>query len=186
MLLAAGCGKKAVPTAADATPAPGDVASGPRIMPAVAADYDQLMPEVPAGYTACTKTVFDPRIDPKTATERLEAWKGEAAKFPPSLHPVDVRDASGVRDDDATPDDKRQEGIVTLPRGVLEMRFPGRLSTIRTARRAAKPEYERNPDAPSDFVRAPLGVEARVMIGGAGSTAVRALRIQTWSSTCSS
>ena len=45
------------------------------------------------------------------------------------------------------------------------MRFPGRLSTIRTARRAAQPEYPRHPDDASEYVLAPLGVEPRVMIG---------------------
>jgi hypothetical protein len=114
-------------------------------MPAVGADDDQLLPDVPDGYTACTKTVFDPRIDPTSAAQRSDAWQAEAAKLRPSLHPVDVRAAFGPPDDDHTPDDQRPERMArfTLAQGVVEMRFPRRLSRIRTARRAAQPEYGR-------------------------------------------
>jgi hypothetical protein len=52
-----------------------------------------------------------------------------------------------------------------LAQGVIEMRFPGRLSRIRAARRAAQPEYARQPADAYDYVLAPLGVEARVLVG---------------------
>ena len=165
MALALACGKKPATASADAE-APA-AASGPRIMPPTSADYDQLLPDVPAGYAACTASTFDPRIDAKTADERKKAWQAEAAAFKPLLHPVDVRAAYGTRNDDNTPDDTRPEGIArfTLPRGVIEMRFPGRLSTIRTARRAAQPQYERQPGEPFTYVLAPLGAELRVLVG---------------------
>jgi len=165
-----GCGKtNASPAPIDAAPPPAITASGPRIMPAVGADSDQLLPEVPPGYTACTKDVFDPRVDEKTAAERAAVWQAEAAKVHPTLHRADVRAASGARDDDTTSEKTRPEGIVrfTVPKGELELRFPGRLSTIRTAPRAVAPVYARitNSEKAHDFVLAPLGEDAHVMIG---------------------
>lgn len=75
---------------------------------------------------------------------------------------MDVRAASGTRDDDPTPDDTRPAGIArfTLPRGVIEMRFPGRLSTLRTARRAAQPQYPRQPGEPFAYLHAEHAVAA--------------------------
>jgi hypothetical protein len=80
-ILAAGCGKKPVSTSADPPAVSQEASAGPRIMPAVGADDDQLLPDVPAGYTGCTKSVFDPRIDPRAAAERSDAWQARPRSF---------------------------------------------------------------------------------------------------------
>ena len=161
----AGCDNKKSAAPADPAPAPATASTGPRIMPAVAADSDQLLPEVPPGYTACTKDAFATRIDEKTADERAAAWQAEAAKLRPSLHRVDVR---GAREDEAKLDGMRREVVVrfAIPSGELEIRLPGRVS-IHAAPRAAQPSFERTGLYANahDFVLAPLDKEARVMVG---------------------
>ncbi len=168
-LLAAGCDKKTSVAPADPAPAPTPVTpTGPRIMPAVGADFDQLLPDTPPGYTACTKDPMGSRVDEKTAAERAAVWQAEAAKARPSLHRADVRATFGSHDDEATLDAKRPEDVVrfTVPKGEIELRFPGRLSTIRTARRAVQPVDRAGVfDKGYAFMLAPLGEDARVMIG---------------------
>ena len=166
-LLSLACDKKK--TAAPADPPPAPTSPGPRIMAPVGADIDQLLPDVPPGYTACTKDAFASRIDEKTAEERAAVWQAEAAKTRPSLHRVEVRATSGTHEDASKLDGKRSEDVVrfTVPKGELEIRFPGQISAIRAPQRAAKPllENQGSFERARDFVLAPLGEDARVMVG---------------------
>lgn len=166
-LVALGCDNKK--GAAPAEPAPAPVPTGPRLMPAVAADFEQLLPDAPPGYTACTKDAFATRIDEKTADERAAAWQAEAAKARPSLHRADVRGAFGPPEDETKLDPKRREEVVRfmVPSGALEIRLPGRVSTIHAAARAAQPSFAREDiyAKAHDFVLAPLDRDARVMVG---------------------
>ena len=167
-LISVGCDSKK--RTALTEPAPAAASPGPRIMPAVGADTEQLLPDVPPGYTACTKDAFASRIDEKTAEERAAVWQAEAAKTRPSLHRADVRATFGAHEDASKLDPRRREDVVrfTVPKGELELRFPGQIATIRVAQRTAAPPSERRAgfEGARDFALAPLGEDARVMVGG--------------------
>jgi hypothetical protein len=170
-LLAVACDKKK--TAAPVDPPPAPASPGPRIMPAVGADIEQMLPDVPPGYTACTKDAFASRIDEKTAEERAAVWQAEAAKARPSLHRVDARATFGIHEDASKLDWKRSEDVVRfkVPKGELELRFPGQVSSIIAPQRPRKPPLEPKSsfELGTDFVLAPLDEDARVMVGAGWS-----------------